>query len=87
MLSTTLKRIGNSRAFIIPAGILKKHNVKEGATIYYEEKEDHLELHFFDGEAPSSFFAELREAAKLPGPAMSMEDIKSDRKNKEERIW
>lgn len=39
-METTIIRIGNSRGFIIPAGILKKMGLKEGAKVKLEEKED-----------------------------------------------
>lgn len=32
---TTLKKIGTSRGFIIPARILKKHNIKENDKVFY----------------------------------------------------
>lgn len=82
---TTLKKVGNSRALIIPASILKKHGVGENSPIVFEEKEGYLEVRF-----PSrhrSFFAPLRKAAELPGAEMSMEDIRAGRSNKEIREW
>ena len=83
--TTTLKKVGNSRAFIIPAKILKKHNLKEGSTVLFEEKGHSIELHFSPG--PVSFFSPLNEAAKRPGPAINMDDIRNDRVNKEEVVW
>lgn len=39
-METTLIRIGNSRGIIIPAAILKKKGVKDGARVKLEEKGD-----------------------------------------------
>ena len=66
---TTLKKIGTSRGFIIPARILKKHNIKENDKVFYEETEDGLSVRFA---APTtgSIFDELHEINKLPGGAL-----------------
>lgn len=87
MIPATLKKLGNSRAFVIPSRILKKYNVRKDACIFYEEKDDHLEIHFADKTVVPAFFNELHEIAKLSGPEMTMEDIRSDRNNKKERVW
>ena len=83
---TTLKRIGTSRGFIIPARILKKHNIKENDKVFYEETEDGLCVRFA---APSagSIFDELHEINSLPGEPMSMEEIRKNRRNKEDLAW
>lgn len=39
-METTIIRIGNSRGIVIPAAILKKLKVKEGAKVRLEEKEN-----------------------------------------------
>ena len=83
---TTLKKIGTSRGLIIPARILKKHNIKENDCVFYEETETGLSVRF---SAPSSgtIFDELHEINRLPGEPMSMEEIRKNRRNKEEIAW
>lgn len=83
---TTLKRIGTSRGFIIPARILKKHHIKEYDKVFYEETEDGLRVRFA---APSvgSIFDELHEINSLAGEPMSMEEIRKSRHNKEDLAW
>lgn len=86
---TTLKKLGNSKAFIIPARILKRNHVADNAPVYYEEKGDHLVIRFTSSPSSetSAFFKELDEIQALPGPPMDMNEIRSSRKNKEEKTW
>lgn len=83
---TTLKRIGTSRGFIIPARILKKYNVKENDNVFYEETEDGLAVRFSTSCA-GTFFDELHELNSLPGEPMLMEEIRKGRRNKEDLVW
>ena len=83
---TTLKKIGTSRGFIIPAWILKKHNLKENDKVFYEVTEDGLSVRFATPTA-SSIFDELHEINQLPGEPMSMEEIRKNRQNKKETEW
>ena len=83
---TTLKKIGTSRGFIIPARILKKHNVKENDKVFYEETEDGLSVRFATPPG-GTFFDELHAINSLPGEAMSMENIRKSRRNKAEPAW
>lgn len=55
---TTLKKIGTSRGFIIPARILKKHNIKVNDKVR------------FGAPTTGSIFDELHEINKLPGGAL-----------------
>lgn len=84
--ATTLKRIGTSRGFIIPARILKKHNIKENDRIFFEETEDGLSVRF-SAPASATIFDELHEINRLPGEPMSMEEIRKNRRNKDEIAW
>lgn len=85
MQTATLKKVGNSKAFIVPAKILRKHNVGEDGYVYYEEKDDQIIIRFKKENRPPSLFAKkLRTIAQLPGPKMTMDDVRSDRTNKEE---
>ncbi|MBR5724970.1 MAG: AbrB/MazE/SpoVT family DNA-binding domain-containing protein [Bacteroidales bacterium] len=83
---TTLKKIGTSRGFIIPARILKKHNIKENDKVFYEETEDGLSVRFATPSA-GTIFDELHEINSLPGEEMSMENIRKNRRNKAELAW
>ncbi len=78
---TSLKRIGTSRGFIIPARILKKHHIKENNKVFYEETEDGLIVRFAAA-STSPIFDELHEINQLPGEPMSMEEIRKGRLNK-----
>lgn len=52
-METTIIRIGNSRGIIIPAAILKKLGVKEGAKVKLEESgKDTVTLSFIPEEEP-----------------------------------
>ena len=52
-METTIIRIGNSRGIIIPAAILKKLGVKEGAKVKLEESgKDTVMLSFIPEEEP-----------------------------------
>ena len=83
---TTLKRIGTSRGFIIPARILKKHNIKENDKVFYEETEDGISVRV--AAAPTgSIFDELHKINSLPGEPMSMEEIRKGRSNKADLAW
>lgn len=83
---TSLKKIGTSRGFIIPARILKKHNIKENDKVFYEETEDGLIVRLAAA-STSSIFDELHEINQLPGEPMSLEDIRKDRRNKANLSW
>ena len=83
---TTLKKIGTSRGFIIPARILKKYHIKENDKVFYEETEDGLAIRFATPVA-GSIFDELHEINRLPGEPMSMDEIRKDRRNKQEPAW
>lgn len=83
---TTLKKIGTSRGFIIPARILKKHNIKENDKVFYEETEDGLSVRFATPTG-GTIFDELHEINNLPGEVMSMENIRKNRRNKTELAW
>ena len=85
-VATTLKKIGTSRGFIIPARILKKHNIKENDRVFYEETEDGLAVRFA-APVSGSIFDELHEINQLPGEPMSMEEIRRGRRNKEDIVW
>jgi len=86
---TTLKKLGNSKAIIIPARILKNNHVADNAPVYYEEKGDHLIIRFAPSPSgkTSAFFKELDEIEALPGPPMDLDEIRSSRNNKEDRTW
>ena len=79
---TTLKKIGTSRGFIIPARILKKHHIKENDKVFYEETEDGLAIRFATT-VGGTIFDELHEINDMPGEPMSMEEIRKNRRNKE----
>ena len=83
---TPIKRIGTSRGLIIPAKILKKHNIRENDKVFYEETEEGLTIRF-TAPTTGTIFDELREINRLPGDAMSMEDIRRHRSNKADRVW
>jgi len=83
-VATTLKRIGTSRGFIIPARILKKHHIKENDKVFYEETEDGLAIRFATT-VGGTIFDELHEINDMPGEPMSMEEIRKNRRNKEAR--
>ena len=85
-IATTLKRIGTSRGFIIPARILKKYHIKENDTVFYEETEDGLTIRLA-APVSGSIFDELHEINSMPGEPISLEEIRKGRRNKEELTW
>ena len=51
-METTIIRIGNSRGIIIPASILKRMGVKEGAKVKLTEADGKFTLSFIPAEEP-----------------------------------
>ncbi len=69
-MKTTVIRIGNSRGIVIPAALLKKLGIKEGARVLLEEIDGKLILSFDEPEEPFT--------GPFTGPFKALANLKDD---------